>query len=68
MAGRKYAAYQNKYREENVREFRLKINRQTEPELLEWMNKQENYQGYLKSLIRNDIESRRKEENAENNR
>ena len=65
MPGRKYADYQNKYREENVREFRLKINRLTEPELLEWMSSQENYQGYLKKLIREDMKKGRHEENAE---
>lgn len=66
MPGRKYADYQNKYREENVREFRLKINRLTEPELLEWMSSQENFQGYLKRLIREDMWKGKKKNNAEN--
>ena len=44
--------YLNQYEKENIRQIKLKINRKTEPELLEWVEKQENIQGYIKQLIR----------------
>ena len=48
--------YLNQYEKENIRQIRLKINRKTEQELLEWIEKQENIQGYIKKLIREDME------------
>ena len=48
--------YLNNYEEENLRQIRLKINRKTEPELLEWIEKQDNVQGYIKRLIMEDME------------
>ena len=51
--------YMANYEKENLRQIRLKINRKTEPDLLEWIEKQENIQGYVKGLIRADM---RKEE------
>ena len=48
--------YLNQYEKENIRQIRLKINRKTEPELLEWIEKQENIQGYIKRLILEDME------------
>lgn len=59
MANMKYL---NQYEKENIRQIRLKINRKTEPELLEWVEKQENIQGYIKLLIREDMERKRKAE------
>ena len=53
MANMKYL---NQYEKENIRQIRLKINRKTEPELIEWIEKQENIQGYIKRLIRKDME------------
>lgn len=54
--------YLNQYEKENIRQIRLKINRKTEPELIEWIEKQENIQGYIKRLIREDMERTTKEE------
>ncbi|MBO7663896.1 MAG: hypothetical protein J6U01_11050 [Clostridia bacterium] len=48
--------YLNKYEKDNLRQIRLKINRKTEPELLEWIEKQENIQGYIKRLILEDMD------------
>lgn len=48
--------YLNNYEKENLRQIRLKINRKTEPELLEWIEKQGNIQGYIKRLILEDME------------
>ena len=53
MANTEYLA---QYEKENLRQIRLKINRKTEPELLAWIEKQENIQGYIKELIRKDME------------
>ena len=58
MANMKYL---NQYEKENIRQIRLKINRKTEPELLEWIEKQGNIQGYIKQLIREDMENQPKE-------
>ena len=48
--------YLNNYEKENLRQIRLKINRKTEPELLEWIEKQDNIQGYIKRLIQEDMD------------
>ena len=48
--------YLNQYEKDNIRQIRLKINRKTEPDLLEWIEKQPNIQGYIKRLIRDDME------------
>lgn len=48
--------YLNKYEKDNLRQIRLKINRKTEPELLEWIEKQDNIQGYIKRLILEDMD------------
>ena len=42
------------------RQFMLKCNRKTEPELVEWLESKENIQTYLKELIRKDIENSKK--------
>ena len=52
--------YLNNYEKENLRQIRLKINRKTEPELLEWIEKQDNIQGYIKQLIRENMERAKK--------
>ena len=52
MANTEYLA---QYEKENLRQIRLKINRKTEPELLAWIEKQENIQGYIKQLIRREM-------------
>ena len=53
--------YLARYEKENLRQIRLKINRKTEPELLEWIEKQGNIQGYIKRLIREDMGNQPKE-------
>ena len=46
----------NKYIKENQRLFRVKVNRRTEPELLDWLQGRENVQGYVKQLIIQDMQ------------
>lgn len=48
---------QAKYVQQYQRQFMLKVNRRTEPDLLDWLEKQESVQTYLKELIRKDMES-----------
>lgn len=55
------AEYMAAYEKENLRQIRLKINRKTEPDLLVWIEKQENIQGYIKELIRKDMISHEEE-------
>lgn len=55
------AEYMAAYEKENLRQIRLKINRKTEPDLLAWIEKQENIQGYIKELIRKDMVSHEEE-------
>ena len=56
------AEYLAQYEKENLRQIRLKINRKTEPELLEWIEKQDNIQGYIKRLIMEDMEKGKENE------
>ena len=55
--------YSNKYIEENQQVIRIKINRKTEPELLEWIRKKNNKQGYIKELILKDMAQAEENEN-----
>ena len=52
MAQKEYMA---SYEKENLRQIRLKINRKTEPDILEWIEKKDNIQGYIKKLILQDM-------------
>lgn len=52
----KYADYQRKYEKQFQRSIRLKVNSKTESDLLEWLLRQKNMQGYIKKLIRKDME------------
>ena len=51
--------YMANYEKENLRQIRLKINRKTEPDLLDWIEEQENIQGYIKELIMRDMEEKK---------
>lgn len=47
-----------KYNAVNVKAFTFKLNKKTDKDILEHMNEISNKQGYLKSLVRADIEGR----------
>ena len=53
--------YSNAYQEAHQRQIKLKINKDTEPEMLSWVLSQSNIQGYLKKLISQDMERNKKE-------
>ena len=44
-----------KYNKENTVQISLKLNRTTDADLIDSMNRIENKQGYIKELIRRDI-------------
>ena len=49
---------QMKYAEKNVKSYKLNLNVNTDTLLIAKMEKQDNKQGYLKSLIAKDIENK----------
>lgn len=50
--------YNLDYVKQFQRQFMLKVNRNTDPEMVAWMESQENVQAYLKQLIREDMEKK----------
>lgn len=46
----------------NARFYGLKLSKNTDAELIEHLDSQESIQGYLKALIRKDIESSRQQD------
>lgn len=51
---------QNKYDANNTRKFGLKLNRKTDKEIIEKLESVDSIQGYIKSLIRADIEKEKR--------
>lgn len=56
----KYAP-QNKYRKENMQQVKIEVNKKTESEVLEWLNRQKNKSGAIKALIKAEIEREKNE-------
>lgn len=50
--------YDLAYIKQYQRQFMLKVNRNTDPEMVAWLESQENVQAYLKQLIREDMEKK----------
>ena len=44
-----------KYDKENTRQITIKLNLNTDADILDWLSRVENRQGYLKRLIREDM-------------
>lgn len=57
----KRKAYNIEYIKNYQRQFMLKVNRKTEPEMVEWLESQESVQTYLKQLILEDMNRKKKE-------
>ena len=53
--------YDEKYQKQNIRQIKLNMNRKTEPEILEWLEKQDNIQGYIKKIIKEDMKMKKYE-------
>ena len=56
-AEKKYA-YDRQYAKEKMQQIKLTLNKGTDADLLEWLEEQPNKQGYLKELIRRDMEEK----------
>lgn len=52
-------AYDENYQKQNIRQIKLNMNRKTEPEILEWLEKQDNIQGYIKKIIKEDMKMKK---------
>lgn len=50
---RKRAQY--KYNKAHTKQVTLRLNKRTEADILEWLGKVDNKQGYIKALIRADM-------------
>lgn len=55
----KMQAYSDEYHKRNYRSFGLKININTQKDVLEWIESQDNMTGAIVELIRKDIESKK---------
>lgn len=49
--------YNREYVKEFQRQFVLKVNRNTDPDMIAWLESQDSIQTYLKELIRRDMET-----------
>ena len=45
-----------RYDSENTKQFKMKLNLNTDADILAWLDKQDSKQGSIKKLIREDIE------------
>ena len=54
--------YNLEYVKKFQRQFILKVNRNTEPDMVAWLESQDSIQTYIKSLIRKDMEARTQSE------
>lgn len=52
----KYAP-QNKYDKNNTVQIKMKLNKNTDADIIEYLETKDNRQGYLKALIRKDMEN-----------
>lgn len=50
---------QNRYSKKVIRHIGFDLNRNTEPDLIEWLESQHNKAGYIKKLIRDDMERKK---------
>lgn len=50
-------SYQDKWRKENTRVFKIRLFRNTDGDMIEFLEAKENKQGYIKELIREDMKA-----------
>lgn len=51
-------SYVDQYQKDNLVRVVVKLNRKTDADILDWLSREPNKQGYLKQLIREDIQRR----------
>ena len=47
-----------KYNAKMIKQIKLALNKATDADVIEWLEQQENMQGYIKKLIRDDMRKR----------
>lgn len=62
MPNTKKNTYHDAWERENIRKFPIKFNKQTEKELVDWLEKKSNRQAYVKSLIEADMKASKRTE------
>ena len=55
MVSEAKAAAKKRYDAKTAKYISLKLNRNTDDEIIKWLESQQNIQGYLKELIRQDM-------------
>lgn len=56
---KKKSAYDQQYAKDKLQQIRFSLNKDRDADLIAWLDRQPNKQGYLKQLIRADMESKR---------
>ena len=54
-----YRKYQNQYNKEHYRQIVIRLNNETDKELIDWLSSQENLAGYIKQIAREDMEKKK---------
>ena len=55
MTSNAQLAAQKRYDEKNTRQIKMKLNLVTDKAIIDWLDQQENKQGYIKRLIEKDM-------------
>lgn len=55
VSSKKYA-YDTQYAKEKLQQIKFTLNKEHDADLIAWLDKQPNKQGYIKQLIRRDME------------
>jgi hypothetical protein len=59
----KKLAYNNAYNRQNYKSFSIRLNKETEADLIEWLGSKDAVKEYLVHLIRKDMEKENKKKN-----
>ena len=51
----KKATYDIQYQKENIKQIKFTLNKSTDGDIIDYLEKQANRQGYIKELIRQDM-------------
>lgn len=55
------AKYDKQYAKENTQQIKFVLNKNLDADIIEWLGTKQNKQGYIKDLIRRDMEQNRNE-------
>ena len=54
-----YRNYQKQYNKEHYRQIIIRLNNETDKDLIEWLSSQSNLAGYIKKIAREDMEKQK---------